>query len=128
MEQIILPWHAVPQDLWTQVLGFGMPAVRNRLFICCCCYCCYCCYYYLLLLLLLLLLFIIIITAHYMLCVYFQKTAALRQQNADLKGILNQYLSNKINYELISAPSHIIGLANQVAPDAVPAELQKNDY
>jgi hypothetical protein len=57
--------------------------------------------------------------------------------------ILNKYLSSKVNYELISPPSHIIGffiffyfilknyykfyitgMTAQVAPDALPVEMQ----
>ncbi|KAK2954719.1 putative Dynein regulatory complex protein 1 [Blattamonas nauphoetae] len=49
-----------------------------------------------------------------------EKANALREQNQELKTLLNSYLSRKINEELIHPPQHVLEMTEQVAPEALP--------
>ncbi|KAH7825570.1 putative dynein regulatory complex protein 1 [Monocercomonoides exilis] len=49
-----------------------------------------------------------------------EKTAALKQQNDELKALLNRYLSSKDNAMLISPPTHVYQMTSEIAPDALP--------
>jgi len=47
--------------------------------------------------------------------VLIERSNALRQQNDELKALLNQYLSAKVNEDLLIPPAHVIGLSQNAA-------------